>query len=99
MDYVPAVEEPLGSFSRTQRRQCLMVTIIDDEICEEPEESFRLNISAPEFVNVTREVVKIYISDSGEIECSKSIKQKFHNICVFVLKCTSHSGMGPFFQL
>lgn len=85
VDYIPLMEEPLGNFSRTQRRQCLTVTIMDDEVCEEPEESFSLSISMPEFVNTSRGVVNIYIRDSGEVECSKPSRSPTIHI-VFVLK-------------
>lgn len=69
-DYNKLDENPLGPFSRSQRRQCLSVVVVDDTECEEPEESFTLSLTTDEeFINISRGSVNVYIEDAQEIEC------------------------------
>ena len=70
IDYNELDGDRLGPFSRSQRRQCLSVAVIDDTECEEPEESFTLSLTTDEqFINITRSSVNVYIEDAREIEC------------------------------
>ena len=66
------VGEQLGPFSIFQQRHCLDISISDDDVCEEPEESFSLSLSTGgQAVNISREIVTVYIEDAGEVECGK----------------------------
>lgn len=69
-DYSRLQEGRLGPFSLSQRRQCLSVVVVDDTVCEEPEEFFTLSLTTDEqFINISRGSVNVYIGDAQEIEC------------------------------
>ena len=69
-DYIELQDVSLGTFSLSQRLNCLTVTVIDDTLCEEPEESFTLTLTTDdEFIEITRDSVTVYIEDFMEIEC------------------------------
>ncbi|CAI8016676.1 FRAS1-related extracellular matrix protein 2, partial [Geodia barretti] len=69
-DYTGLQDVPLGPFSLSQRRNCLSVSVTDDGICEEPEESFVLSLTTDdEFIDISRDSVTVYIEDGLEIEC------------------------------
>ena len=70
VDYSLPQDTLLGPFSLSHPRHCLVVSVIDDSLCEEPEESFILSLStSDEFINIPRDSVTVYIEDSMEIEC------------------------------
>jgi hypothetical protein len=69
-DYTSLQEEPLGPFSQSQHRHCLGVVVADDSLCEEPEESFTLSLTADDdFIDISRGSVTVYIEDVEEVEC------------------------------
>ena len=69
-DYTQLVGDPLGPFSNSQRRLCRDVVVIDDSVCEEPEESFILSLTTEEkFIDISRDSVTVYIEDAEEVEC------------------------------
>ena len=69
-DYVQLDQVPLGPFSLTQRRSCARVEVMDDAVCEEPEESLSLRLTSEEdFIDISRDSVTVYIEDAAEIEC------------------------------
>ena len=46
------------------------MSVTDDSICEEPEESFVLSLTTDdEFIDISRDSVTVYIEDGLEIEC------------------------------
>lgn len=69
-DYVELQDVSLGPFSLSQRLHCLTVSVIDDSLCEEPEESFTLTLTTDdEFIDISHDSVTVYIEDFNEIEC------------------------------
>ena len=92
IDFLVINNQQLGPFSQTQRRQCIAVTIIQNDHCDNsPNKVFALVLS--QSGTQLRDTTVITIDDTNEPECRKYILSLHTYICM------SSSHMLPHLHL